>query len=288
MLRIFAVLILAATAARADTVLGTGSFVPVPILDTGHGFWNNPSRDGTAMNIGYFLTGTGGFPAGCGSSPLCGANYLGISGQYYSAGLLFNDQPLNFSFLRNSVALQITILGAYSPGNMPTSFGYYDASATTLAAAVAIEVTLFASGTIPGAVGTSIKVSPYANYGFFETVCTAAVLSGSTYTCTATQTYFSNSNLNPAGETAHQHFALFNLVNHPEVYFIGVEESPANDPIEGLGDYNDVIIAIGDFRPSAPPAPEPATFSMIGVGLLVLGPRQTAAAAIKHDQSITT
>ncbi|MBV8844855.1 MAG: DUF4114 domain-containing protein [Bryobacterales bacterium] len=289
-----AVLVLAARAASGDTVIGTGSFVPVPVLgsNTGQAFWNSPSLDGNYMNVGYFLTGTGGFPAACGANALCGTNYLGNAGQYYSAGPKVPDDPSDFSFLRTSTAVQITVLGAFAgkntagnvwSGNMPTTIGYYDASATTEADAAASEVTLWSPGGIPGAVGTTLPLIPiYSNYGFYETVCTQTVLTSGGYQCVATATFFSNSNLNPVGQTAFQHFALFSLSTNSDTYFIGFEDLPANSTIEGLGDYNDVVLelASGSGGGSGSPittgllgstVPEPGTLLLVGIGLLGVG-----------------
>src|SRR6516164_11564779 len=148
-------LVLTSWMVRADTVIGNGSFLPLSSPQspgTSGVYWNNPSLDGPQMNIGYFLTGTGGFPAACGINILCGSNFLGASGAYYASGMpLPADAPNDFSFLRNSTSLQITVLGAYAgkntagnlwSGNMPTSIGYYDASLTTTAAAAMSEVQL--------------------------------------------------------------------------------------------------------------------------------------------------
>jgi hypothetical protein len=286
-------LFLAASAAWADTVMGTGAFVPVPVVgsNTGHAYWDNVSLDGNYMNIGYFLTGTGGFPAACGTNPLCGTNYLVNAGQYYSASLKTPDDPTDFSFLRNSTAVQITVLSAafggkntagnFWSGDMPTTIGIYDASAPNAAAAAQSEVTLWSSGSIPGAQGTTLTVTPpYSNYGLYETICTATVLTSRGYKCTATATFFSNSNFNPTGQTAFQHFALFNLSNSSDTYFIGIEDLPAYSTAEGLGDYNDIVlrlVSVDAVLPlvsvdaPAPTIPEPTTFSMIGIGLLGIG-----------------
>ena len=294
-------LVLTSWMVKADTVIGNGGFLPLSNLQslgTSGAYWNNPSLDGPQMNIGYFLTGTGGFPAACGINILCGSNFLGASGAYYASGMpLPADAPNDFSFLRNSTSLQITVLGAYAgkntagnlwSGNMPTSIGYYDASSTTTAAAAMSEVPLWAAGAIPGAVGTTVNVIPYLDYGFYETVCTATVLVNGAYQCVATATFFSNSNLNPAGETDHQHFAVFTLFGVSGLYYIGFEDLLNHNAVEGAGDYNDVVIRLfagssgggggggggagggGSGIGPASPLPEPATFSLIGMGLLVM------------------
>jgi hypothetical protein len=88
---------------------------------------------------------------------------------------------------------------------------------------------------------------------------------GTTWICTATNTYFTNSSRNPAG--AHQQFALFTLASNPTTYFIGVEDNLVYDAIEGWGDYQDVVIRLST---SPLGTPEPVTFVLVGAGLLGL------------------
>jgi hypothetical protein len=256
------------------------------------------------MNIGYFLTGTGGFPQGCGGGPVCGLNVLGGHGYYFSSGSKTSDEPSDFSFLSNATAVQISLVAAFGgknaagnvwSGDMPTVIGYYDASATSGAGAAASEVPLWGSGIIPQRVGYTFTLTPYANYGLYATVCTATVLQGGVYKCTATQTYYSNTSFDPAGETTHQHFALFAVLDDTETYYIGFEDLLDNTG-EGHGDYNDVILRIvtgsppssGVINPTGPPiinptgppvinptgggslVPEPGTFALASVGLLAL------------------
>ncbi|HLH43227.1 MAG TPA: hypothetical protein VKV74_09595 [Bryobacteraceae bacterium] len=283
--------------ALADTVYGTGSFVSFPMLGSGTAFWDNASRDGPAscgtnsacsgMNIGYFLTDSGNFPALCTyygppSTPnsACGTDYLGSQGQYYAQSSNSPNAPSNFGFLSSSLSIQISLLGAYGAkdfannnpysGNDPTTFGYYDASQNTLAGATASEVNIYGSGSLPAALGTTQSILPaYANYGFYVTVCQSTVLIGATWVCTATDTYFTNSSLNPAG--AHQQFALFTLASNPTTYFIGVEDNLSYDAVEGWGDYQDIVLKIGSSGLAPPlPTPEPVTFPLVGVGLLAL------------------
>ena len=285
--------------ALVDTVYGTGSFVSFPMLGSGTAFWDNASRDGQAscginsvcsgMNIGYFLTDSGNFPALCTfngppptPNPACGTDYLGTQGQYYAQSSNAPNAPTNESFLSSSLAVQMTLLGGYASkdfannnpysGNMPTSFGYYDASQATLAGATASERTIYGSGSIPALVGATKTLLPsYNDYGFWVTVCQSTVLVGATYLCTATETYFSNELLNVGSESTHQHFAIFTLASNPSMFFIGVKDNLNNDAIEGYGDFNDVIIKISATNLSSPyGAPEPVTFVLVGAGLLGL------------------
>jgi hypothetical protein len=86
-----------------------------------------------------------------------------------------------------------------------------------------------------------------------------------TWICIATNTYFTNSSLNPAG--APQQFALFTLASNLTTYFIGVEDNLSYDAIEGWGDYQDIVIRVGT---SSFGTPEPATFLLVGAGVLGL------------------
>ena len=190
--------------------------------------------------------------------------------------------------MRNSAAVQISLLGAFCgkntggnvwSGNLPTVIGYFDASATTEAAAAASEVPLFAGGTIPQSVGSTFTViPPYARYGLYAIVCSAtALLPNGAYKGKATQTYYSDANFDPSGETTHQHFALFTLLEDPETYYVGFEDL-TNDTGEGHGDYNDVILKIatgqggssnpsgGNINPLGPASlvPGSGTFALAG------------------------
>jgi hypothetical protein len=155
-------------------------------------------------------------------------------------------------------------------GNDANSFGYYDASQPTVGGAAGTEVPIYGSGAIPGSLGNSQTFLPlYTNYGFYATVCQSTVLIGNFYQCTATSTYFTNEALNPGTENSHQHFALFSLASNPTTFFIGVEDGLNGDAIERNGDFNDIMVRVITGAPAAI-LPEPATFSLIGSGLVGL------------------
>jgi hypothetical protein len=82
------VLLLSAPLARADVIVtggnATDKFSAAALGETGTPYWNNTSSDGPKMNVGYFLTGTGGF-TGNASSPKIALSNLHTSGRHQAA-----------------------------------------------------------------------------------------------------------------------------------------------------------------------------------------------------------
>jgi hypothetical protein len=68
----------------------------------------------------------------------------------------------------------------------------------------------------------------------------------------------------------HQHFALFQLAGDVRSFYIGFEDVFGVNGYEGGGDYNDAIFMISTSGPISH-APEPATFAIMGAGLIALG-----------------
>lgn len=267
-------LVLVPGAIWADSITGSGGYTtfPSPIPTEGTGvYWDNASLDGSAMNIGDFLTGSGGFSGGTNYNP----------SQYYAQSAGSTSAPASFGFISEAPSVDITLLGglatkngsgnAYS-GDFGTEFGYYDPTAQDAASS---EVAVYASGAIPGAIGTTTNVvMPYSTYGLYVTVCTATVQVGNSWTCASTNTYFSDSALNSPSDPDHQHFALFNLAEDANTYFVGVEDS-LNNSGEGYGDFNDLILEFknepdGGGGGGLSITPEPATFELMGAALVGL------------------
>jgi len=256
-------LVLVSSVAQAVTITENGgapSFTAFPgNLATGLGsgtpYWDNHSNDGGGAgsntgNIGYCLTGTGTCTPQPGNvSP---TSYLS---QTVGAGPdTPNDSPTSFNFT-GFTSLVITVVGLHTTDNNQT-VGIYNAST-----GVGSDTNVFTAPITLGSVS--------ANEGAFATNLGFYLSKGC---CTGT-TWYTNDALNANGTTGdpagHQHFALFTTAN-ANVFYLGIEDWVANAaPSEGLGDYNDVILKL-DFT-SAQGVPEPATFALMGAGLLGLG-----------------
>ena len=279
--------LLVTIAGMADNIVSTGTLVNVPVnfqSTTGSGtpFWNNNSVDGLNMNVGDFLTG---------SNPSMGStNYMGSGyGTYLSAS---GGSGPSFTFQQVGTSLFAQLLFSESSANYPfsylgmsgTSIGLYDVDDPNQ------KETLFSAGTLynpadPNGVykapQAQIEVGSWARYGIYAYTC-GLNNPGNAY-CAM---YYSdpslnfNNSLNQPMDTNHQHFSLFVDPKDPETYYIGFEDNRGFSATEGAGDYNDAIFRLItddppvtnlDFNGATNPVPEPATFSVLGLGLITLG-----------------
>jgi hypothetical protein len=226
-------------------------------------YWDNISGDGTAMNIGNFLTGTGGFSGDPNMAPY----------QYLSQdnGLDNPDAPTNIALLQNSSNVTFTMLSANTL-DFTNGFGYYDASATTAAAAAATEHPLFGSGPLTSDEGLSstLEIPSGNDYGFYLNRC-LVYTDGTNSTCLQYTTWFSNDALDTS-DLGHQHFVIFDSQT-AGVFYVGIEDWLANTG-EGYGDYNDIMF---ELDAQTLPTPEPATLGLMGVGLLGIALASTRA-----------
>ncbi|MBY0522228.1 MAG: PEP-CTERM sorting domain-containing protein [Gemmataceae bacterium] len=233
-------LALAASVAQADPIAVTGSsggwqnVSSYTIGETGTPFWNQASMDGSQLNVGYFLTKTGGF-AGNSASPNLSTSSL----QFWGTGSGGSDsaEALSTIFAVTS-ALHLEVAG-YSGVN---EFGWYN---TSDAAGSEVLHTLFSGPTSP--VTTGPTFSPSGSFGL--------------YLKTVGGTYFSESSRNGAGETTHQHFAIFKDTATGKLW-IGVEDLPLTGTgVENGGDYNDMVVSLSA-------VPEPSSMALLTLGAL--------------------
>ncbi|MEJ5253496.1 MAG: PEP-CTERM sorting domain-containing protein [Chthonomonadetes bacterium] len=223
--------------ASATTVVGSAGagwqVWSAPDQD-GTPYWDNTSQDGNKKNIGYFLSKTGGFSSHP-SSPNITPDWWGYNG---------GGADLNFHFsspLSQHVALVIEVAGFANINEL----GWYDVANPTVGGVI------FPG---PAGAGSSTVFSPTPNFGLY--IKTSGGVK-----------YYTQSLLNPAAERQHQHFALFKEA--PGVYWIGVEDKPANTGEGFGGDYNDMVIRMAV-------VPEPTTMGLFALGLLPLLRRRKA------------
>ena len=240
--------------ALGDTVLENGgapTFTSLPAnlatnLNSGVPYWDNHSSDfggGTGSNtanIGYFLTATGNFTGGTNYSP----------NAYLAATSGNPDSAASFNLVRNTNSVIMTLLGKFTGGT--DAFGIYNASLGTTVGAAASEIPIFTTGTAVSSTSNQ-SAEPYTNYGFYVT--------------NSGNTWFSNTALD-VNDGTHQHFALFTTGTDPNVFYVGLTDWFYGNGGTFNGDYQDMVIRINS---DATSAPEPATFAVMGAGLLGLG-----------------
>jgi hypothetical protein len=299
-----AALIVSGSAAFADTLNSGGSAATGTAFSPTGSFWNNVSSDivngSNQANVGNLLGDTGAFAlngnmtAGC---PTCGVNYMAGGGKMFVNPGNTPDFVSGLNFVRQAGALSISLLYANSGGNGNAEIGIYDQSNPASNHLILVQGatsgnlngqigntytsgTLFSGGTNMGTYNLSAG-SPYANWGIYLRTCEegSAVTFAQCQTDGAVVTFYMGvgSQL-PAQyvpyDTAHQHFALFQSGSNMNQYYAGIEDFaftsafPTN-PTEGYGDYNDIIIGINTSIGGA--VPEPATLSVVGLGLVGLG-----------------
>lgn len=228
-------LLVLTVSASATTVVGPGSWQAWSAPDqNGDPYWDNNSLDGARKNIGYFLSKTGGF-ASHPDSPSITPPWWGNADGSADLNFYFN------SSLSQAVKLVIEVAGHSNINEL----GWYDVNNPSSGGVI-----------FPGPAGaSSVAVfTPTPNFGLYIKTAGGKV-------------YYTQSMLNAGAEQQHQHFALFKEA--PGVYWIGIEDKPANTGEGFGGDYNDMVIRMAV-------VPEPATMSLFALGLLPLLRRRKA------------
>jgi hypothetical protein len=258
--------------------MGTTGSCTGGVCTDGTPFWNNTSSDvvngSVAANAGNFLSGTRGFGLPVSGCLTCGVNYMAAGGQMYTQSSNSPNFASAFSFINQDPSMQITLLYANSPTNNNAALGIYDASSQ--ANALANHTVAQAAGVnLNGLIGTTYNLTnPYSTWGIFASTCDQNATSGA---CPGGDmvTYYSNVALNsvsgntPAADAGHMHWALFQSGTNANVYYLALEDfaiqSGTRNPVEGYGDYNDIILEISPG--TASPAPEPSIILIMSLGL---------------------
>ena len=295
----------------ADTLNTGGSaqtFSAFAAGAAGTPYWNNPSagtvNGSNQINVGNFLSDTGGFAlngnvtTGC---PTCGPNYMAGGGKMATTGIAgnTNDATSALNFVRQAGALSITLLYAFSGGNANAEIGIYD-QANPLTNHLILDQG-GTSGNLNGQIGkvytsgtqfsgaTNLGTynlangSPYATWGIYLRTCEegSTVSFAQCVTDHAVNTFYMGaaSQLDSANgyqtfDPNHEHFALFQAGSNVNQFYAGIEDYAFNtafqtaNPTEGFGDYKDIILGINTSQSAVP---EPATLSIMGLGLVGLG-----------------
>jgi hypothetical protein len=238
-------------AAFADSISGTAgagfqSWTAADLNQNGKPYWDNVSMDGPNMNVGYFLTDAPTAPLANapGALPFWGNTFNSATDSGGSADLNFTFQKTaSFSV----ASLQLEVAG----NSNINEFGWYNLASPSV---------LNPIFTGPDSAPASDSFTPSAQYGFY--------LKG------AGGVYYTQSSLNPAGDTSHQHFTVFeqSSTNGAEVYWLGMEDlslSGLNGAEGCTGDYNDMLVRISAAGP-IDIVPEPSAILLVVSGILLM------------------
>ena len=244
-------------------------------LDTGP-YWNQPSDDSngsTVCHIGGILTNTPAAPVGCANQapvflPLTPAP---LTSQNVFLGGVGGSNPGAFRFAAGTY--NINLIGRVA-GTPSTAWGVILDNGTVFTSAQLASGNTVLSG--PFAIWIS-QALPAAGAGtiYTSTQSIGAVAIGSR-AATINQQFavFTNgTGVGGLGGLSQDAFGtIINSTGTAARYFVGMEDNVNGGRGFGVAapgresdrDYNDIIISIQS-------VPEPATFALMGVGLLILG-----------------
>ncbi len=249
-------------------------------------FFNNTSSDvvngSSAANAGDFLSATGGFATAVLGCPTCGVNYMASGGQMYTQSANTPDFASAFSFISQTGVVSISLLYANSSTDNNAEFGLYDANSQSNALTNHEVVQAGGVTNLGNIIGQPYSViNNYATYGIYAVTCTVNAANGA---CPSGDvvTYYSNLSLNsvdgdtPRADANHMHWALFQSGTNADVYYLALEDYAlqglqTRNPVEGYGDYNDIILELNTTPGQQIQTPEPATLPMIVLSLAGLG-----------------
>jgi len=243
------------TAGFADTISGTAgaafqNWAATNLNQNGKPYWDNPSLDGSNKNVGFFLVNAP-------TAPLADApGALPYWGNTFNSATDSGGSPdLNFTFQRTAASSVASLQLEVAHNANINVFGWYDTTDPSVLHPIFLG---------PDSPPSTNTFSPSAQYGLY--------LTG------ADGTYYTQSSLNPSGDTSHEHFVIFQGSSTPgaESYWIGIEDlgvSGLGSDEAGVGDYNDMVVRIS--AAVAPAVPEPSTAALVmGGSVLLLGLRK--------------
>lgn len=207
----------------------------------GKPYWDGKSSDGTNMNIGNWLTRTGGFSSDT-TSPLINPPYWGFP----LGDPNYGKADLNFyvsSTTSSNVVLQLEVAG-YAGSN---ESGYYDPGI-----GAASRIMLFNGPASPTATA-AIILSGDRDIGFYIHVTANS----------KDEYYYTESKLNTrngdttAYDRSFQHFALFGLSDGS--YYVGAEDLFSSNSDK---DYQDLVVKVTPQH-----VPEAGALLLFGTGL---------------------